>query len=301
MSDTNIRKAKIKTATAKELSTWDKSNRPCLPRHQAVEYPEADLPIDPWVLGAWLGDGTSSLGRMTAHPDDQPYMKAEFIKAGYEVTELKDRFSFGVLGLRAELIELGVLNMKHIPSQYMTASILQRMALLQGLMDTDGNVTEAGQCTFHNSNADLVLSVVELLHSLGVKAKMRVYEDNRGRWGSAKSKYRVTFKLQNAARMPRKAVRTYTPTDKRRRSFEVVEAGYSAPMQCITVDRDDGLFLCGRGYVVTHNSEQDAINGDTNPEVYNKVMEWYETGPRQRLQPNGSIIVVQTKTSISCL
>lgn len=46
------------------------------------------------------------------------------------------------------------------------------------------------------------------------------------------------------------------------------------------------------------HSEQDAVVGEYNPEVYTKVMEWYETGPRQRLQPGGAIIVVQTRWSL---
>lgn len=298
MSDTSLKKAKVKTATAKELSKWSKASKPCLPRHFAVDYPEAFLPINPWVLGAWLGDGTSSLGRMTSHPDDQPYMKGRFKDAGYEVTELKDKFSFGVLGLRAQLIRENLLSNKHVPQKYLTASINQRMALLQGLMDTDGNVTKQGQCAFHNADKGLVLAVVEILHSLGVKARMTSYEDRRGRWGSAKTKYRVTFKLKDAAAMPRKACRTYTPTDKRQRSFHIEEAGYSKKMQCISVKSPDGLFLAGRGYVLTHNSEQDALIGETNPDVYHKVMGWYEGGPRQRLQPGGAIIIVMTRWSL---
>jgi predicted phage terminase large subunit-like protein len=46
------------------------------------------------------------------------------------------------------------------------------------------------------------------------------------------------------------------------------------------------------------HSEQDAVIGETNPEVYNRVMSWYEGGPRQRLQPGGAIIVVMTRWSL---
>ena len=42
-------------------------------------------------------------------------------------------------------------------------------------------------------------------------------------------------------------------------------------------------------------SEQDWIIGESNPDVYHKVMDWYEGGPRQRLQPGGKIIVVMTR------
>ena len=45
------------------------------------------------------------------------------------------------------------------------------------------------------------------------------------------------------------------------------------------------------------HSEQDATMGEYNPEVYNKVYDWYTSGPRQRLQPGGAIIIVMTRWS----
>ena len=43
------------------------------------------------------------------------------------------------------------------------------------------------------------------------------------------------------------------------------------------------------------HSEQEATLADVNPEIYDKVYEWYTSGPRQRLQPGGSIVVVMTR------
>lgn len=43
------------------------------------------------------------------------------------------------------------------------------------------------------------------------------------------------------------------------------------------------------------HSEQEAAIASTNPEVYDKVYEWYSSGPRQRLQPGGAIVVVMTR------
>ena len=235
-----------------------RSSRFMIPRHAAVQYPYKNLPVDPWVLGAWLAD----------------------------------KFSFGVKGLLAELRGLGVLNSKHIPEAYMTASFLQRMDLLCGLMDTDGNVTATGQCVFHNKDAALVDQVVELLHSLGRKCQRRSYE-TKGKFGTC-TMHRVTFMLKDCALMPRKRMRT--THDKQHRSIEVAKTGRTGSVQCITVEREDGLFLAGRGYVVTHNSEQEAALAETNPDIYDKTYEWYTSGPRQRLQPGGAIIVVMCMT-----
>ena len=290
-SDTKL-SAPYKNATTKVLTQWSKSSKPCLPRHTAVRYPHKKLLIDPYVLGAWLGDGTTGLGRMTSHPDDMGFMRLQFEQGGYTTNILTDLYSFGVKKLRADLLTIGVRDNKHIPATYLTASINQRMALLQGLMDTDGDVTEAGQCSFNNCNRLLAEQFQELIHSLGVKAKLHRYEDKRPNCNPV---YRVTYKLKDCCRMPRKNSRTYTPTDKRCRSIVVKETSRRASMQCITVDRTDGLFLVTKAYIVTHNSEQDAKQNKAS--VFLPAWEWFQSGPIQRLMPGGAIIIVMTRWS----
>lgn len=282
------------TMTTEEVCAWLAGGRQAfLPRHKPVQFPEAKLPIDPWVLGAWLGDGTSTAGKITSHPDDQPYMRARFEAAGYQTTDQKDPYNFGVLDLWPKLKAEGLLGNKHIPASYLTASVGQRLALIQGLMDTDGNVTAAGQCVFDNDSEQIANGVVELLHSLGVRARLWSRADRR--YGDERVRYRVAFKLQDAAGMPRKRERIRPPTIDRHRSIKVAETGRSGKMLCITVDREDGLFLAGRGYLVTHNSEQDGKVAAYKPEVFDRVYEWYLAGPRQRLTPNSKLLLIQTR------
>jgi len=294
-SDTSLSKAKVYNFTTEYLANWPKANRPVLPRHQPVQYAAKALQVDPWVLGAWLGDGTSSSGKMTAHPDDQDHIKSEIRKAGYDMSaNSADGFTFNVLGLMKQLRALGVLNNKHIPEAYLTASVEQRMALLQGLVDTDGSVNAAtGQTGFYNCNRALVDGVKEILHSLGVKATVRTYHDTRGRYATVRPNHRVMWKLADSARMPRKARYCRTPMDKRSRSIEVENTGARGSVQCLTVERSDGLFLCGRSYVVTHNSEQDILNG--NYSVFDKAYEWFTFGARTRLMPYGAVAIVHTR------
>jgi predicted phage terminase large subunit-like protein len=63
-----------------------------------------------------------------------------------------------------------------------------------------------------------------------------------------------------------------------------------------------GGTMTGRGgdlvIIDDPHSEAEAVAAQTNPEVYDKVYEWYTSGPRQRLQPNGAIIVVMTRWSL---
>lgn len=292
----NIRQA---TSISKKFSNIeaekivDKKGVAYLPWHSEVQYEEKVLPIDPYVLGAWLGDGTSSLGRMTCHPKDQPHMRYQFESNGYTTTDLKDKFSFGVIGLRKELISLGVFNNKHIPDEYLIGSVDQRICLLQGLMDTDGTVSERGQCVFTNTNYNLASGVKEILNSLGVKASIKTRIDKRNRYKTAKIEYIVAFMFANCVRMPRKNIRTISTLSKRNQSLYIERTDRVGDVQCLTVDRKDGLFLAGKGYMVTHNSEQDSYGQSKTS--FEQIHEWYLTGPRQRLQPDAAIVIVMTR------
>ena len=294
---TNVKLGFINGET-RDLATWDKPNKPIIPSTKPVEYPEADLLIDPYCLGYWLGNGTATLGRVTCHLDDVAWVRSQFDAAGYETTDQVDQHNFGVIGLRAQAMALDIFDNKHIPDAYFTASVEQRLALLQGLMDSDGDITKAGQASFNNTNLSLVEGVRELVHSLGVRCSpTRYIPPGATGYKTDTKSYRTCFKMQDCCRIPRKRERTRTPTDKRGRSIVVTSTGRTGSVQCITVEREDGLFLAGRGYLVTHNSEQEAKQAEGNPQVFDDVYDWYVYGPRQRLQPGAKICVVQTRWS----
>lgn len=221
-----------------------------LPR--PLQYPTADLPIDPYALGAWLGDGHSAGGRITAGLEDHQWMRQQFEDAGYETTTHKDPINFGVLGLSAQLRALGLIMNKHVPDIYLYADENQRLALLQGLMDTDGYVSENGHVEFTSTTYQLAESVQFLVRSLGVKAGLTTGRATiNGR--DCGPKYRVHFMMEGCARLPRKAERTRNAPVQPYRgvSAEKVE---SVPTQCIQVDSPSHLFLCGDGLLVTHNT-----------------------------------------------
>lgn len=298
-SDTKV-KAPFYTAETRWLADWKKVSKPIIPSTQPVEYPHADLLVDPYCLGYWLGNGTATLGRITCHLDDVAYIRSQYDAAGYITTDQVDQHNFGVMGLRAQLMKLGVFDNKHIPRAYLTASIEQRMALLNGLMDSDGTVAKLGQCSFDNTNRNLVEGVRELVHSMGVRcAPVKIIPPSTTGYKGFNGGlyYRTNFNMQDAARIPRKRERTRNPSDKRGRSITVKPAMKRGSVQCITVDREDGLFLAGHGYLVTHNSEQEAKMAESNPAIFDSVYDWYVYGPRQRLQPGGRIVVVQTRWS----
>src|SRR5215471_8914894 len=131
------------------------------------------LPIDPYVLGVWLGNGDCGSSRITEGLADADEMEALLLARGVEVSRASHsnavtlRTGNGVRGRAGSswftqaLRDLGVYRDKAIPAQYMTASAHQRMMLLRGLMDTDGHCAIDGSATFVSANERLARDVYE--------------------------------------------------------------------------------------------------------------------------------------------
>lgn len=224
-----------------------------IPVSGALALPEAALPIPPYVLGAWLGDGhTDSAGFTTADAAIITAIEAD----GFVVRKRSAKYAYGILGLQARLRQQGLLGHKHIPDAYLRASEAQRLALLQGLMDTDGSIRPSGQAEFTTTSPDLADGTVELLRSLGIKAQITTGVA-RLNGVAVGPKYRIKFTTSLPVfRLPRKAARLRARCSPviANRMVESVEPIASVPVRCIQVDTPSHLFLAGREMVPTHNS-----------------------------------------------
>ena len=234
-----------------------------LPETEPLEFPERDLPVDPWVLGYWLGDGSSHQGAATADVDDLPHVRERLRAAGYDVGAVWAKKEggrarqFTILGLMGDLRKAGVLQDKHIPDEYLYASVEQRRALIQGLMDSDGYVDKKGSAEYCQVRKQIADGMEFLLRSMGVKVNVR--ESEAKLYGRVTGpRYRLTFKPykhQNLVTLPRRAERVQ---ERRRKPIPRVikDVRRVAPVdaRCITVAAEDGLYLVGETMVVTHNS-----------------------------------------------
>jgi predicted phage terminase large subunit-like protein len=239
------------------LESRMKSPRPPrLPDVLPVEYRTKRLPIDPYVLGVWLGDGTSRSGVITCAADDAVHMRKVFEERGYRTTDHACSVTFGVKGLQDKLRKLGVLQNKHIPLEYLQADVSQRRWLLKGLMDTDGTVGKRGQCVFCQSNYDFIVQVRELLCSLGIKNSLIELDAKIGEKNYGKT-WRICFYAKDIAHLQRKEERTIKTALKNGRYIRVEKLGTTGDTQCIRVDREDGLFLAGEGFICTHNTKSE--------------------------------------------
>lgn len=212
----------------------------------------ATLPVQPYTLGAWLGDGSALAPTFAGLEEKQQYVRTRIEAEGYAAPMHAGGKSWGVPGLLASLRAAGVINNKHIPEIYFTASVPQRLALLHGLIDTDGFVAPDGQIEYCSTDEALARGVARLVNSLGVKASVILGRAmlNGVDYGP---KYRVMFYMAGAASMPRKAARCRDAkrTPGRYLTFEPVEPGDTC---CIEVDSPDHLYLCTDAYILTHNS-----------------------------------------------
>ncbi len=228
--------------------------QPILPLANPIEFDHRDMAIDPYSLGLLLGDGsiTNNDITLTMAVDDLNDIKPA-IKLN--LSDRKKSISKGVLGIKDKLAELGLLGRKSsekfIPDSYLHNSIESRIALLRGLMDTDGTVNHQG-CSFSSSSKNLAENVVELVRSLGGKAKTSLVKTPRldsfqVRIWLPRCPFNLTRKidkwiLYNDNRTTTTAVRI--------RSVEKVDDDYAT---CITVDHKSRLFITDN-YIVTHNS-----------------------------------------------
>lgn len=222
----------------------------------ALEMPSKELPIDPYILGCWLGDGHSRQGVLTIGSEDIEHFK----QLGESREVKKGIYRVLIDGLSRQLRINSLILNKHIPEAYLTASKEQRLALLQGLMDTDGTCDRRGNCEFTQKSEALAQDVYELLRTLGIKARMNEYNatlngKNVGR------KFRICFNPDRSDiifRLQRKQDRLTNKTksdrgDKKKFFIKQIHEANRTIVNCIQVE--GGMYLAGRDMIPTHNSE----------------------------------------------
>ena len=240
-----------------------------VPVGSALSLPDVDLPLDSYALGCWLGDGMSANSGFASADEEVVNLiravgwpvKRRPCEAPYAWVIGENKTTPGVRGVANTFVsvlrQLGVLNNKHVPAAYLRASGRQRMALLQGLLDTDGTVSDGGAASFSNTNRRLVDAVRELIVSLGWKASITEKravcngKDCGPVWTVKWMASEYVFQLSRKRDKQKLASRRTT----RFRYIVGCERCPSSPMRCIAVDNPTGLYLAGRSMVPTHNSK----------------------------------------------
>lgn len=224
--------------------------------------PDVELPVPPYVLGAWLGDGASATGLITTADGDEmrELLAVEGYRCGPNIAGPDRCESFTIYGLMVQLRALGVLGDKHVPAAYLRASEKQRRALLAGLLDTDGTVCGHGRVQFDSTRERLAREVCELALTLGYRAKLSS-KTARLDGRDCGTVWRVSFTTADplfrlARKIGAQAARSAAHNAVRNsaRTVVAVRPVPSEPVRCIAVDSPSHLFLAGRAMVPTHNT-----------------------------------------------
>lgn len=236
---------------AESLTSCDRANH-SIEVAGALQYDAKGLRIDPYLLGLWLGDGTAKSGEVGMTEADFDAILPAVVDGIVSDKKLADRDFRTVRfeGLQKRLRGMGLLRNKHIPGAYKTASVEQRLALLQGLMDTDGTCDKRGQCEIALSDKVLADDVLELIRSLGIKAYQREKPT------TSKTSHRMKFVTDLLVfRLERKAVRQVRGGA--RSKLRYITRCDPVPIVdtiCIEVDSPDHSYLAGECLIPTHNS-----------------------------------------------
>ena len=223
----------------------------------AVTYSDKDvlLPIDPYLLGYWLGDGTSCTGTITVGEQDAVEFIEKMESIGETINKHKSSATYRVKDLTVRLKSEGLLNNKHIPRIYQMGSINQRLELLKGLMDSDGYCSDKGMCEFSSSLETLANDAYELICGLGMKASItRGSSTLKGVRHKDRFRIYINPKL-NIFNLKRKSMKILDKSSIQDRRYirDIVKID-SVPVRCITVDSPNSLYLASRAFIPTHNT-----------------------------------------------
>jgi len=263
-----------------------------IPLTKPVEFEQAqELPLDPYLLGALLGDGGMSqqraitfstadqetLDRLLPLLPDNVCIKQRDPACPYDFFfPRKDVKATPKNNLTMALLSLGLVGKlahdKFVPSAYKFASVENRLELLRGLMDTDGSVskqTSAGKGSrgysvnveYCSSSKELAEDVVFLIRSLGGTASIGkgtsipFYRNEIGEKIYGRPRYRVCVSLPpeiNPFALERKR-NAYTRKVRPSRRITKIEYVGKKEAQCISVDSQENLYITD-DFIVTHNT-----------------------------------------------
>ncbi|MBM4824512.1 hypothetical protein HXP45_26105 [Streptomyces actuosus] len=230
-----------------------------------LTFSEIPMPLPPYLLGYWLGDGDRDGPRFTVSEDDLPHLEYQCLLLGARVVSrqrthgktFRIRFDLGkrATALNA-LREMGVLHNKHIPPQVFRSSESQRRETLQGLVDSDGyieNGTSRVEICFTSER--LAVDTVELIRTLGLYPRLSQGDATlNGR--IVGTRYRIVFTAyegDHVSRLPRKAERL-KPKGKSApysqvRTIVGIKRVEPALVTHIRVSSTGGTYLAGEGLV----------------------------------------------------
>lgn len=232
---------------------------------------ETDLPIDPYVLGVWLGDGCCHSASLSISNDEEDIIKkvSEKLSTNYAV---HGKYSYTnrihqngkTSKVLSTLLSIGLDVYscdRFIPQEYLHASIEQRKELLKGLMDSDGYVGDKNKFSFSTTSERLKDGFVELCRGLGYI--VGINKDNRTTYKSGKC-WKITIQTNDIIFSSQKHLGKYYANLEKYKNknreykhdhvrIESIEYVGEKECQCIMVSNPSHVYVTN-DYIVTHNT-----------------------------------------------
>lgn len=233
-----------------------------IPKHEYVIGEEKDLAVPPYVMGAWLGDGTNRKPTLTICDTDTVIVD-KVIESGYPQTTCFDQVgckAYSFSGLRQDLHAYGLCNKnystpKRIPDVYLTASIEQRLELLAGLLDTDGTLDiQKGRYHFSTVDTELLSSFVTLVSTFGWRTCVTEQEPATSTGGITGHRLIYTVGFNPDIRIPCLVERKRLKECFSSKKISIVAVEYAEPKQGNCIQVEGGLYMVGETLITTHNS-----------------------------------------------
>ena len=242
-----------------------------IPCQGIQEYTEKALPVNPYVFGAFMGNGCLTETGLTFSSNDYETVHKLELLLGEHVTAVRrsiknyswDFFDHVTRMKTSDFFESLYSYEKYIPSCYKYNSVENRFALLQGLFDTDGSVTITGKrlhVTYSTVSKRLAEDVKEVLSSVGIVST--IFEDKRAGKRTCYNLIVNTTK-ENKCKLfslTRKKELCLLSVENKRiynrvaiRSIEKMSE--KLEINCIYVDNEEHLYQCDDG-IVTHNTRR---------------------------------------------
>lgn len=262
-----------------------------IPLIDPLETEDVSLEIDPYTMGALLGDGNLTQGNIRFSSKDEEilekvktnlkegyefnksgkydyrirmkkeYYESDFVKLqnGHNQFYMKTLQDFGLLGCHSD--------QKFIPENYINSSVSQKLELIQGLMDTDGYVGKNGELEYTTVSKKLAENFVTVIRSIGgmakIKEKKTTYTHNKIK-KVGKLAYTISIRYHNPkslVSLERKKSRipeNYQYSKSLRLKIVDIKEIEETECQCISVDHKDHLYITD-DYIVTHNTAMTAV------------------------------------------